>query len=98
MAHTLRIVPDKQMVARLNAPTKTKFDDMERALVASNADYVIEGPKWIGASFGMTPEAHEVFKRLGSSRDHRSAPKLAGAPREFVRYPALQGFWMLGSN
>lgn len=55
--------PGNQRVT-LCATTKNESDDVERALITLNVDYVIVGPRWIGGSFRMTPAAHDALDRL----------------------------------
>ena len=61
------------------AATKTEADNMERALITLQADYVIVGPNSIGGSFQMTPVAHQVLDRLAPRQ--RSAPLCHGDPQ-----------------
>ena len=55
---------------------------MERVLIALKADYVIQGPKWIGGSFQMTPAAHETLNRLAPIQTI-PAVSLDDVPRKF---------------
>ncbi len=55
----------------LIALTKPEADDMESALIKLKADYVVQGPKWIGGSFQMTPAAHEALDRLCPDKQAR---------------------------
>ena len=64
MPYTFKIsFPDGQR-ATLCAQSKTDADDIARALIAKNADFVIETRKWIGGSLRMTPAAYEALERL----------------------------------
>ena len=64
MPYTFKIAfPGSQNVT-LRASSKTDADVMELALGRLNADYVIEGPEWIGGSFRMTPAAHRALERF----------------------------------
>jgi hypothetical protein len=66
MQFTFKIVYPNQQTATLGARTETEADALARALIESDADFVIVGPKWIGGSFRMTPAAHQALDRLCS--------------------------------
>jgi hypothetical protein len=78
----------------LCAATKNEADNMERALITLQADYVIVGPNSIWGSFQMTPVTHQVLDRLvprqrsGSHSEgdhHRLENARRAAPRLSVR-------------
>lgn len=75
MPYTFKIAFPGNQRATLCALTNTEADDMERALITLQADYVIVGPKWLGGSFRMTPAAHEALDRLAPLQ--RSGPTLS---------------------
>jgi hypothetical protein len=82
MAYIFKITFPGNQKATLFASTKAESDDMERALIASQADYVIQAPKWIGGSFQMTPAAHEALNRLAPVQSS-SAVSLDDVLRKF---------------
>jgi hypothetical protein len=82
MAYNFKITFPGNQRATLFAMTKPESDDMERALIALKADYVIQGPKWIGGSFQMTPAAYEALARLAPVQTS-PAVSLGDVPRKF---------------
>jgi hypothetical protein len=82
MAYNFKITFPGNQRATLFAVTQAESEDMERALIALKADYVIQGPKWIGGSFLMTPAAHEALDRLAPVPTN-SAVSLGDVLRKF---------------
>jgi hypothetical protein len=72
MPYSFKISFPSNPIVTLCAATKTEADNMERALITLQADYVIVGPNSIGGSFQMTPVAHQVLDRLAPRQ--RSGP------------------------
>jgi hypothetical protein len=64
MPYSFKISFPSNPIVTLCAATKDEADNMERALITLQADYVIVGPEWIGGSFQMTPAAHQSLDRL----------------------------------
>lgn len=82
MAYEFRITfPGNQRVT-LCAATENESDDMERALSALNADYVLVAPNWIGGSFQMTPAAHEALDRLAPLQRRNTTPLIGDVLRK----------------
>jgi hypothetical protein len=79
MPYSFKIVFPSNPIVTLCAPTKNEADNMERALITLQADYVIVGPNSIGGSFQMNPAAHQVLDRLAPRQEN------CGSEREFVR-------------
>ena len=76
MPYSFKISFPSNPIVTLCAPTKTEADNMERALITLQADYVIVGPNSIGGSFQMTPVAHQILDRLAPRQ--RSGPHSVG--------------------
>jgi hypothetical protein len=83
MPYNFKITLPGNQRATLFAMTKPESDEMECALIALKADYVIQGPKWIGGSLQMTPAAHEVLNRLAPVQTI-PAVSLGDVLREFL--------------
>ena len=85
MTYNFKIVFPGDRRATLFALTKPEADAMERTLIALKADYVIQGPTWIGGSFQMTPAAHEALARLAPGYKPSPIPTvlLGDVPRKF---------------
>src|ERR1035438_9544360 len=95
MPYSFKISFPSNPIVTLCARTKNEADNMERALITLQADYVIVGPNSIGGSFRMDPAAHQALDRLAPRQKnchgdpqgdhHRLENARRAAPRLSVR-------------